>query len=82
MLLVKKKRIHHYDNWISSFTTEIVDLAGSDNKIADAFSRTNATYVCMSDLQSSQEANNELKTLLEGDNSLKLQKVNLNDVLV
>lgn len=77
--------MRHLD-FISQFTTEIIYLSGPDNAVADAFSRLNAismpATVSIQDMQIAQENDVELKTLLEGNTSLKLQIVHFDSAAI
>lgn len=74
------RQLRHLD-FISQFSTEIVYLSGSENNVADALSRLNEISMPVNtttkEFQAAQEEDNELKTVLEGNNSLKLQMVHL-----
>lgn len=79
------RQLRHLD-FISQFTTEMIYLSGPENTVADALSRLNAismpSTISIEELQSAQEVDDELKTLLEGNNSLKLQIVHFDSSAV
>ncbi|XP_073821522.1 uncharacterized protein [Musca autumnalis] len=66
-------------DFISQFTTDIIYLSGPENTVADAFSRLNEismpSTVSTEDIQKAQQSDDELKTIINGNNSLKLQIV-------
>lgn len=70
-------RQFRYLDFISQFTTDIRYIAGEDNVVADALSRTDAiTDILDSDsLAASQATDTELRNLIKTGSSLKLQKV-------
>ena len=75
-------RQHRYLDYISQFTTDINHISGSDNVVADAFSRLESivTTVDYNVLQREQENDNELKNFLNNNNTaLKLQKIKIED---
>jgi len=65
--------------FISQYTTLIVHIKGTDNSVADAFSRlctiTSPTTVDLAQFKQAQEADPELEQLLHSSTSLKLQRV-------
>lgn len=70
-------------SFISQFSTEIVHVKGTDNIVADAFSRlctiSMPTTVKLNLIEEAQAVDSELIELLEGTTSLKLQKVRYDD---
>lgn len=70
-------RQHRYLNYIAQFTTEIRHVSGRDNVVADAFSRVEsiANFIDYKALEKEQEDDQELKSLLSSNTSLKLEKV-------
>ena len=79
------RQLRHLD-YVSQFTTEMIYLSGPANTVADALSRLNAismpSTISMGAFQSAPELDEVLKTLLEGDNSLKLQIVHFDSTSV
>lgn len=66
-------------SFISQFTTDIQHVSGSDNIVADAFSRIatiSLVQVDLSDIAKAQETDSELEEL-KNSSSLKLQKVHV-----
>jgi cleavage and polyadenylation specificity factor subunit 1 len=72
------RQFNHLD-YISQFTTDIRHISGKDNIVADAISRveTITTPVTPDVLAASQEKDEELRTLLERDTALLLEKTHV-----
>ena len=70
-------------NFTSQFSTQILHLSGSENIVADAFSRLNQLnmpiIVTTQQLQEGQENDAELQNILQSQTSLRLQKLNMNN---
>ncbi|GFS64675.1 transposon Ty3-I Gag-Pol polyprotein [Nephila pilipes] len=77
-------KIKHLD-FISQFSTDIKHVSGSDNSVANAFSKINALNLSTTDLQhitDSQTKDEELKTLISSnDLSIKLKPLKMGNVL-
>ncbi|GFV20563.1 retrovirus-related Pol polyprotein from transposon 17.6 [Trichonephila clavipes] len=77
-------RLRHLD-FITQFSTDIRQVSGSDNSVADALSRINALNLSTTDLQhlaDSQTKDEELKTLISSnDLSLKLKPLKMGNAL-
>jgi len=69
--------------YISQFCTTIMHVKGSENAVADAFSRlcciTMPTVIKLSQIEEEQASDPELVHLLKGTTSLKLQRVRFDD---
>ncbi|CAK1581092.1 unnamed protein product [Parnassius mnemosyne] len=74
-------RQFRYLDYISQFTTDIRYIKGDDNIVADTLSRIDAisNVIDLQKLKISQEKDNDLVKLIEGNSSLKLQKVAISD---
>lgn len=70
-----------YLDFLGQFTTDIRYIPGKENIIADALSRINALHtkssIDYSELSESQTDDVELKTFLEKDSNLKIEKVEI-----
>lgn len=66
---------------IGQFTTDFRHISGKENTVADALSRINVVKMpiitSMEELAKTQQEDDELKTLLKENTSLKLQKFTL-----
>jgi cleavage and polyadenylation specificity factor subunit 1 len=66
-------------NYISLFSTTILHIKGTENIVADAFSRlctiTMPTAITAAQLEEEQASDSELARVLQGTTSLKLKKV-------
>jgi cleavage and polyadenylation specificity factor subunit 1 len=72
------RQFNHLD-YISQFTTDIRHISGKDNVVAEALSRveTITTPVTPDVLATSQEKDEELRTLLERDTALRLERTHV-----
>lgn len=72
------RQYRHLD-FISQFTTDIRHISGSDNIIADTLSRIEELQIPidMDDLATSQNTDSELAQLLNGESSLRLEKLKI-----
>lgn len=74
------KQLRHLD-YISQFSTQILHVTGSDNEVADAFSRLYQIDMPFSvepqEFQEAQQSDTELSNLIAGNTSLKIQKLNI-----
>ena len=70
------RQFNHWD-FISKFTTDIRQISGQENVVADALSRVEAITAPMTHdvLAASQEADEELRKLLAGNTALQLIKI-------
>lgn len=77
-------RQHRYFDFISQFTTDINHITGSDNVVADAFSRLESvdTTINYKQLQREQEHDQELQSLLKNNTALKLERVKTMDAYI
>jgi len=68
---------------IGQFTTDFRHISGKMNTVADVLSRINVVEMpiitSMEELAKAQQEDDELKTLLEGNTSLKLRKFTISD---
>lgn len=76
-------RQFRYLDFISQFSTDIRYVAGKDNTVADALSRieevSSPSYLNYQSLARDQDTDAELQTLLQGESTLKLEKVKTPD---
>lgn len=76
-------RQFRYLDFISQFSTDVRYIAGEDNVVADALSRTEAIAPVdelLNALANSQATDSELRELLRNGSSLKLEKVHYGSV--
>ena len=75
-------RQFHYLDFIAQFTTNVQDVSGINNIVADALSRIESIdeSVDYKTIADAQKQDNELRAILESNQiSLKLKKINFPD---
>lgn len=75
----RSPRQYRHLDFISQFTTDIRHISGKDNVVADTLSRIEEIHspIDLDKLAYSQSSDEELKQLLNNDNSLRIKKIQI-----